>query len=114
MAGNFRHGHHRRDFRSPEYVTWVNMISRCYNPDNVEFHRYGVRGIAVCQRWRDSFEAFLADMGKLPGPTYQIERRNNDQDYGPDNCEWATRKQQARNRRSNRLHTGLYGWPRSC
>jgi hypothetical protein len=59
----------------------------------------------VCDRWRESFEAFVADMGDPPTPAHQIERKDNDGNYEPDNCRWATASVQARNRRSNDLHT---------
>jgi len=72
------------------------MIDRCYNEKNVSFHRYGGRGINVCDRWLDSFGDFLKDMG-YPSKGLSIDRINNDGNYEPDNCRWATRSQQARN-----------------
>jgi len=75
------------------------MKTRCYNPNNKRFAAYAGRGIAVCDRWRNSFENFLADMGEKPlGLT--LERINNEQGYSPDNCKWATYSEQNRNRRS--------------
>lgn len=89
---------------SPEYVAWQHMKSRCYNAANPDYPNWGGRGIRVCDRWRDSFEAFLADMGPRPtGAT--IERRDNDSDYEPGNCVWASRQAQARNTRRNRRLT---------
>ncbi|MGY8988455.1 MAG: hypothetical protein ACKVG7_07840, partial [Flavobacteriales bacterium] len=66
---------------------------------------YGGRGISVCDRWRDSFENFLADMGERPSNEHSIDRKDNDGNYEPDNCRWATKKEQGRNRRSNRILT---------
>jgi hypothetical protein len=87
--------------KSPEYGIWNAMKNRCYNP-HVKHHKdYGGRGIKVCDRWRDSFEAFITDMGRRPGPEYTIERENNDGDYEPGNCKWATRFEQQRNTRKN-------------
>lgn len=90
--------------RTPEHRTWIRIHSRCTNPKATGYRNYGGRGIKVCERW-NSFEAFFVDMGPRPGPQHTIERKDNEKDYCPDNCCWATRKQQARNRRTNRLLT---------
>lgn len=87
---------------SPEYNAWKNMRRRCYDAKRSDFARYGGRGIRVCERWME-FANFLADMGRRPGPSYSIERVNNDGHYEPGNCRWATKTEQARNRRSTRL-----------
>ena len=103
----FIHGHSKRSGRSPEYIVWKAMFNRCRNPKYPEFHRYGGRGITVCDRWYN-FEDFLADMGKRPSKSYSLERKNNDLGYFPDNCCWATIAEQTRNRggqRTNRLVT---------
>jgi len=90
---------------SPEYATWFSMKHRCYNPKSTSYQRYGGRGIKICNLWIDSFENFLADMGSKPTPKHSIERKNNAGDYAPDNCVWATPKEQANNRRSNTVLT---------
>lgn len=88
-----------------EYTTWAAMKRRCYRKDLPEYPYYGGRGIKVCDRWVNSFENFFTDMGVRPSKTHSIERLNNDGDYSPENCVWAKRKTQARNKRSNRLLT---------
>src|SRR6266550_2289735 len=97
------HGHNRVGFRSPTYNSWWSLFGRCENPKNAGFGDYGGRGIAVCPRWRDSFEHFLEDMGERP-LGMSIERINNDKGYEPGNCRWATAKEQSRNTRRNRRY----------
>lgn len=88
--------------RSPEHIAWAGMIARCENARNHAFSRYGGRGITVDPTWRHSFEAFLADMGHKPTPEHSLDRIDVDGSYEPGNCRWATKKEQARNTRSNR------------
>lgn len=96
--GNTIHGMSR----TIEYSIWGGMIDRCYNPNSGNYRHWGDRGIVVCDRWRDSFEAFLEDMGKRPSPTHSIDRINNDGNYEPGNVRWATPSEQARNTRSSK------------
>ncbi len=83
---------------APEYRAWDAMKQRCTNPKNVGWDRYGGAGITVCERWMRSFENFLADMGPRPGPDYSLDRIDGAKGYAPDNCRWATRSEQQRNR----------------
>jgi len=91
----FKHGLNK----TPEYIIWCGMRSRCNDADN---KLYGGRGIAVCARW-DDFLLFFSDIGKRPSSKHSIERRDNDGDYTPDNCYWATQKEQQRNKSSNHM-----------
>jgi hypothetical protein len=86
---------------TPVHRVWIGMRSRCNNPKAREYVNYGGRGIKVCERW-DSFENFVADMGVRP-EGYSIDRINNDGNYEPSNCRWATTTQQLNNRRVNRV-----------
>lgn len=86
-----------------EHKTWQSMMQRCYNPNSASWKRYGGRGITVCDRWH-KFENFLADMG-ASSPELSIDRIDNNAGYSPENCRWATRKQNARNTSKNRLIT---------
>lgn len=100
------HGHAKVGRATKEYIVWSNMIARCENPKATRFDAYGGRGIAVCERWRNDFAAFLADMGPRPSSRHTIDRfPDNDGDYEPGNCRWATMKEQGRNKRNNRLVT---------
>jgi len=93
----------RANRHSKSYRPWVSMRRRCLNPRTKSFKYYGGRGITICGRWQ-SFRNFLADMGERPGGM-TLERINNNGNYEPDNCRWATANEQQRNKRSNRLLT---------
>lgn len=93
-----KHGMHK----SGEYKSWAGMKDRCYNPKNSGWQDYGGRGISVCERWM-SFQNFFEDMGLKPSPNHTVDRRNNDLGYFPGNCKWATKTEQANNRRNSRF-----------
>lgn len=81
------------------------MKERCHKLDHKNYNDYGARGITVCDEWRNSFATFIHDMGPRPSPTHTIDRKDNEKGYSKDNCYWATRIEQANNKRSNRLFT---------
>jgi len=93
-------------YGTPEHRNWTAMIARCENPNVKVFHNYGGRGIRVCERWRTSFAAFYQDMGLRPTAQHTVDRfPDPDGNYEPDNCRWATRAEQSRNQKRNRLLT---------
>jgi hypothetical protein len=90
--------------KTPEYGIWAAIVQRCTNPSSYNFSYYGGRGIQMCDRWRDSFEAFLQDMGPKPTRLHTIDRLDTNGNYEPGNCRWATRAEQNRNTRRTRLY----------
>lgn len=93
------HGHTTHTGSSPTYKSWHMMKQRCTNPKNTQYHDYGGRGISMCPSWV-SFDQFLHDMGERPQGT-TLDRKDNSLGYNPDNCRWATKSEQQRNRRTN-------------
>lgn len=85
-----------------EYTVWRGMLARCYYPASPSFARYGAKGIAVCDRWRRSFAVFYEDVGPRPSLQHTLDRLDNSRGYSPDNCRWATRREQANNKTTNR------------
>ena len=103
--GHQKHGETHDGVLSPEYKIWRSIKNRCFNTKDIQYHYYGGRGITLYPPWREDFQAFLAAVGRRPSPELTLERMNNALGYVPGNLQWATRKEQARNTRRNRLLT---------
>jgi hypothetical protein len=93
--------------KKPEYFIWRSMKERCFNEKNSAFKRYGARGITVCERWKDSFENFINDMGVKPSKNHSLDRIDNDQGYFPGNVRWVTIDIQQKN--TSRQNLMAYG-----
>lgn len=89
--------------RHPDYCIWMKMKSRCLNPNDKSYSNYGARGIQVCDRWKDSFENFIKDLGWRPNNKYSLERIDYDGNYCPENCKWIFKSEQTRNTRRVKL-----------
>lgn len=100
---SLKHGHGRSGKQTPEYNTWRHMKARCYNPKDPRYLNYGAKGVVVCEGWCNSYEAFLADMGRRPSPQHTLERINVYGNYEPGNCVWLVAELQARNQRQTKL-----------
>lgn len=101
-------GHRESNIRTTkEYRAWSHIKARCYNPKDKAYHNYGGRGITVCDRWRASYENFLADMGRAPSPKHSIDRIKNELGYSKENCRWADKIHQANNTRKTIMVTYL-------
>jgi hypothetical protein len=97
-----KHGEARRGRKTKEYKAWFRMIQRCNNPKHVSYPNYGARGITVCQLWMDDFEAFFVEVGRAPSSKHTLDRKDNNGNYEPGNCRWATPKEQVSNRRKRK------------
>ena len=100
-CANIHHSQSHGLSKAPEYRHWINMISRCENPDTPGFENYGGRGISVCQEWRESFPRFYQDLGRRPSGRHSVDRIDVNGNYEPTNCRWATQTEQSRNTRVN-------------
>lgn len=87
------------------YNIWHGIKNRCLNPKSKDYHKYGQRGINICDEWKNDVTKFMQDMGPRPGPEYSVHRIDNEGNYEPGNCKWATTQEQARERRTNRKIT---------
>lgn len=93
------HGHVINNKKTSEYSAWISVKHRCYKEKNCRYKYYGAKGVKMCDRWLNSFENFIADMGFKPSPLHSLDRfPNKEGNYEPGNCRWATIEQQARNK----------------
>lgn len=100
---NTKHGDCCNGRISSEWLAWKNMQDRCEKELNDSYHRYGARGIKVCKKWKEGFSNFLRDMGRKPTKKHSLDRIDVNGDYSPENCRWATTKEQQNNKTTNRV-----------
>ena len=98
-------GSRRAGTEAPEHYVWAAMRQRCLSPTHAAYPNYGGRGITICERWQTSYLAFLEDMGRRPSPDHSIDRIDNDGNYEPGNCRWATRLEQRANQRKRKAYS---------
>lgn len=103
-ARTLKHGHAAGRKTTPEYRAWQSIQKRCYDPNNMNFERYGGRGIKVADEWRDDFPCFLRHIGLRPSAQHSLDRIDNDGDYKPGNVRWASKSLQAKNQSRNRMY----------
>lgn len=107
----FRHGFCTRTKVIPEHKVWSQMKQRCLNPNDHSYSNYGGRGITICQRWleeKHGFSNFISDLGRRPSGKYSLERTDNDGSYSPENCHWATYREQNSNTRIKKISDFSY------
>lgn len=105
-SGIYNHIRRKNQSHTPEWGAWYQMKHRCYNPKYIGFKLYGGRGIKVSNRWLNSFDNFLEDMGERPSDNHSLDRINNNKGYSKENCRWATKKEQQNNLRNNITYKG--------
>jgi len=111
---NITHGHTRNGKVSSEYIAWMGMRDRCFNPNGDSYPYYGGRGITVCEKWCASFENFFSDIGPKPSPDHSLDRIDVNGHYEPTNCKWATKKEQMVNRRVHCARCGEEMFCQKC
>lgn len=108
MKGNHKHGETKSHITTKEWLAWRSMRARCYCKTNISYKSYGGRGIEVCDSWKNSYENFLLDVGRAPSKLHSLDRIDNNNGYNKTNCRWATKSEQAQNRRPSDKLTDLF------